>query len=49
MNKESNEKAIEFIEKELIPYGDDWFWDDAHIRDLVIELLNKLKGEDNEE
>ena len=31
--------------KELIEYGDEWHWDNAAIRDLVIDIFNILGGE----
>jgi len=37
-------KAIEYIKNSLIPYGDEWHWDDAYIRDYVVELLNLLQN-----
>ena len=41
-------KAIEYIDNELLPFGDYWHWDNAGIEDLVVELRTKLRGEDNE-
>ena len=39
-------KAIEFINDVLIPYGDEWHWDDSSIRDYVELLLNILQNEE---
>jgi len=45
----SRNNALVYINNILIPYGDDWYWDDSSIRDYVVELANMLKeGEDNE-
>ena len=46
LEKYKNTNSINFIETYLIPLGDDWHWDNASIRDDVIDLLNILK-EDN--
>lgn len=38
-------RAIEYIEKKLIPYGNEWHWDDGKIGYMVEEeLLRILKG-----
>ena len=42
------DKVIEYIEKRLLPYGDEWHWDDAYLRDMVEVVLEELKGEDKE-
>lgn len=40
-------KVIEYINNELLPYGDEWHWDAGSIRDYVCNLLDILKGSDN--
>lgn len=42
--------AINYINKIIIPYGDEWHWDDGVIRDYVLHLLNILQNgsDDNE-
>ena len=42
------DKAIEYINKKLLPYGDDWHWDDAGIRYYVEKLLEILGDKENE-
>lgn len=42
------EKSIEYIENNLIPFGEEWHWDNGCIKDYIIELLKILKGEDND-
>ena len=42
------EDAIEYIKEQLLPYGNEWHWDDAGIEDYVIDLLDILEGKDNE-
>ena len=44
----NNSKAIEYIENKLIPYGDEWHWDEGGISYMVDDVLNILKGEENE-
>lgn len=43
------DRAIEYIKEELIPYGDDWCWDDFSIKDYVLELLEILGDKENEQ
>ena len=40
------DKAIKFIEEDLIPYGNEYHWDNASLEDIVKDLLNILKGDD---
>ena len=35
-------KAIAYINNELLPYGDEWHWDDVFIRDYICDLLTIL-------
>ena len=46
--KEQINKTIDYINEELIPYGDEWHWDSATIGDMVNELLDILKGGNKE-
>lgn len=48
IHKSIIDKAIDYIIYELIPYGDEWHWDDTSIRDYVLDLLNILKGVEDE-
>ena len=38
------DKAIKNIEEDLIPYGNEYHWDDASLEDYVKEVLDILKG-----
>jgi hypothetical protein len=38
------DKAIEYIENDLIPYGNEYHWDNASLEDEVKELLDILRG-----
>lgn len=42
--KQRIDKAIKYINKELLPYGDDWHWDDAGIR-YYVEILLEILGD----
>lgn len=37
-------EAFEYITNTIIPYGDEWHWDDSSIRDYVVELLSILQN-----
>ena len=42
-------KAIKFIKEIVIPYGDEWHWDDAHVRDYLEITLNILQNGSEDE
>ena len=46
MTDEQIEKAIKFINEELLPYGNEWHWDTGGIEDYVLDLLNILGGDE---
>ena len=41
-------KAIEYINNVLLPYGKENDWDDIFIQNKVMELLEILKGKNND-
>ena len=42
------ERAIEYIDKTLLPYGNENCWDDLFIQNKVVELKEILKGVQDE-
>ncbi len=48
IEKTKNDRAVEYIKKEVIPYGNEWHWDDGGIRYYVEEVLNILNGRSDE-
>ena len=39
------DKAIEYIKNDLIPFGDEWHWDEGGIGNMVEDVLNILEGD----
>ena len=40
------DKANEYINEEIIPFGNEWHWDNSALEDYIDNLLNILEGND---